>query len=234
MLLGSLDCVSDAAAYLVDLTSPGAAQAAWPLCEDLVFLQPRLLTIRTAAQQEVWAQLLEQVFERDPDAAILRVRWRPSRHGGRIWATPPVTAQQLGAASRLAARAAVPSAAADGRTTLSLRGPLGHDPARVMTEFLAVLQTRTGLSLMQATDAADERLGTWRLLDGVGDPGGAGRVRLALSSLDEARRVAAEFHGRAINVGPDLIAIEVSNDLLGAPGAGNGRRTLGGRAPTSA
>ena len=48
--------------------------------------------------------------------------------------------------------------------------------------------------------------------------------------MAQAGRIAQELHGRAINVGPDLIAIEVSNDVLDVPASsGIGRRGRGRR-----
>jgi hypothetical protein len=57
--------------------------------------------------------------------------------------------------------------------------------------------------------------------------------------MEEAHTIAAELHGHAINVGSDLIAIEVANDVIDSktklgPKPGNGERRRPGRGQPAA
>ena len=98
---------------------------------------------------------------------------------------------------------------------ISLLSSLGYDhPAFAVRDLLEVIQTRTGIGFQEGSGASEQLAGTWwRVAES--DPSAApGRVRLFLGSPEEVVRVHAEVHGRAVQLGADLAAIEVNNDRI--------------------
>ena len=106
VLLADRGIFSDGGALLVELTKPLALPLVAPLCEEMALVTSTLATIRTSSSPEVWRTLLDRFLNEDADCAVLRLRWRPSRMGGRPWVTPTATPQQLAAHRRLCGRPA--------------------------------------------------------------------------------------------------------------------------------
>ena len=196
-------------------------------------MSPRLALMTTAAAPEVWAPILDRLLDEDPTGCITRIKWKPSRHGGRPWLTPAATVRQLEATRRNAARASLGSAggSAPVQASIMLRGSLGYDPHAVAERLVGEIRRQTGLRLEEGPLDAAPRNGGWSMLPGF-TTGTSGRLRLCLETQAALDDVCARFHGRALNVGSEVIAIEVANDLRDAPG--NGRRRRGNRAPPSA
>ncbi len=185
--------------------------------------------------RDLWPKLLAE----DATSFVVKARWRPSKYGGRPSATLSLTAQQLSAMARVSRSSPAATEQQQATTTISLRGPLGHSAMLVVDRVMEVVQVRTSSNLNRAQDPLAAMPGTWSHVEPEGDYRTSDRVRLHLSSKEEARKVASELHGHAINVGSDLIAVEVSNDLMDAKttmgsSSGNGERRRPGRGPSSA
>ena len=128
VLLVNRAIFSDNSALIVELTGPAGLSRVSHFCDEALFLSPRLATIRTTVQQDVWQDTVEELWKDDEDAAVAKLRWRPSRSGGRAWATPSATPTRLQAARRPAAVRAVPTPAGHAAAELRVEGSLGYDP----------------------------------------------------------------------------------------------------------
>ena len=143
-----------------------------------------------------------------------------------------MTGRQLSAATRLSRQGPAPTEQQLSTAVVSLRGPLGHSASAVISRLVDVLHERTGLLLREGTEAAP---GTWHPIAPEGDYATSGKLRVCLASMAEVNIVIRELHGKAVNVGPDLISVEVANDVMDAPARqGNDRRRRAGRGLASA
>ena len=111
---------------------------------------------------------------------------------------------------------------------IRVEGTLGYAAGQVVSDLMELLSRRAAISLRAAASADPIAPGSWCRLQDDDPTAHPGRVRLMLESAADARRVADEIHGKAIQVGPDLISISVSLDV---PPASNRRGgTRGGAA----
>ena len=170
-------------------------------------------------------------MEADPATAVLKARWKPSRLGGRAWATPAATSRQLQAVRRTTGRAAHSSAALSSVAEVSLPGTLGRRPLETLQALMAVVGNRAGVAFRQA-DPREEQppAGSWRRAQDLDPTAPPGRIRVYLETPGDVTALSAMLHGRAVQLGGDLVAVEVRSDLLDAR-TGNGRRGRGGPAP---
>ena len=69
---------------------------------------------------------------------------------------------------------------------------------------------------MEAGNGNSPKLGEFVHLASVDPAAPPGRLRLFLRSEDEVRKFYAPLHGQTVQVGQDLVAIEISNDIINA------------------
>ena len=233
MILANRSIYSDNSAFLVELTAPSALFQVWHLCDEALFLTSRLATVRTTVQQTIWQDVVENLWNEDEAAAVTKVRWRPSRSGGRAWASPAATPARLRAARRPPAARSTSAQAGPASAELRVEGSLGYDPGAVVTSLMAVLQSHTGLAVSRAGSVESLVPGTWRRLADDDPSMAPGRVRLYLQSAADVGMVTRTLHGRAVQVGEDLVSIAIVPDELAdshASGRGSGQ---GGAAPAA-
>ena len=176
---------------------------------------------------------MDQILAEDTDSCVLKLRHRPSRQGGRPWVTPTITPPQLAVVRRTRAAAPVRSTALAASTTLTVGGSLGYDPSGVIRGLMAVIRERTGVAVQEqgAVDATTgDTSNTWCRLADQDPAAHPGRVRLNLTSLDDARKIMEDVHGKAVQLGVDLLTVTVANDEIERQ-QGNGRRGRGGQGP---
>ena len=211
-LLAVDDIFGDSAALLLELSSPEVAPLFAPLCEELAFINPKRLTVRTLASPEVWKQKLDALFAEDPSHCGLRLRWRSSRMGGRIFAQPAATQRQLDACGREARREVAPCSAAFPRQVcVQTNGPVGFDGTLVVHGLLKHLAGH-GFAFTPARDDAPVCAGQWEALQALQGPHMNGRLRLAVGSAVEVDRILDLLHEKAIAVGSDVVTITATED----------------------
>lgn len=232
--LASRDIFVDSASQLMDVTSPDALAQFWQLCEEAVFVTPTVVAIRTSTATEVWRGHMDEALQEDAQCAALRLRWRPSRLGGQTWVSPTATAQQLAAHRRSAGRAVSAADLQDTTVEVTVHGELGHNPAELLGYLMRVVSQRTGVALRAAVTADEPGAGVWKPAT-LGDPSAdPGRVRVQLASAVEVRLLAAELHGKAVQLGADLLTIAVISDPLNPLPANLRRGRAAGRPPAPA
>eukprot|EP00973_Karenia_brevis_P074392 10335913-Karenia_brevis.AAC.1 len=79
---GSVALFSDRDALIVEATGPLAAKRAWPLAEQMIAMTRDKFLILTSADTERWQPELDKGIRDEPEAAIIRIRWKPSKLGG--------------------------------------------------------------------------------------------------------------------------------------------------------
>ena len=103
-LVATTNIFRDVSAPIVELSAPQAAYRIIPLCDEAAYVTPRKLTVKTLAPTDRWEHLLIDAHRSDPDCFVSRIKWRPSRNGGRTIAQAEATSGQLAAQCREATR----------------------------------------------------------------------------------------------------------------------------------
>ena len=99
---------------------------------------------------------------------------------------------------------------------------------------MEVVSHRTGISLEHSLDSASAAPGFWYHTHAAGPSAPPGQVRLRLHSMEQVFRLARELHGKAVNLGSDLVAIELVNDEVDrVQGNGQAGRRGGGPRPAA-
>jgi hypothetical protein len=229
-LVAARTIYSDGAALLVELADSTALIQMAGLCREALYLSPKLATVTTDVAQAEWQRRVDEIWTEDPAAAVLRIKWRPSRMGGRTWVAPAAPAASIRAA-RAPAAATLESAGIGPRTAeLSASGSLGYDPGAVVQMIMGILRVQAGVDLAATASPEQLRPGTWRRIaedDPTADPS---RVRLYLRSAEEGERIKAALHERAVQVGADLITLRVETVSVTVPRCnrrGGGRQREG-------
>ena len=167
------------------------------------------------AEPDTWQEVMDKMLQEDPLGAVSRIRWKPSRHGGKPFASPSALPQQLAAARRV--RANKPKCKAlESITHVDIKGHVQADEHAVLQHLMQHLGQIMGITLVESKDVASASSGSWRWLAASDPAAPPGRIRLFLSDEQEVHRVVSALHGKSIKVGSDLIGIQVSNDLRDA------------------
>ena len=220
------DIYSDGAAPLLELSSPMAAPLLGPLCEEMAFVGPKRLTIRSLASPERWEKLLEEVFASDPSCCGIRLRHRSSRQGDRVIAQPAATRRQLDACAREAARDASQIGTRAPRCVrVQASGLAGGDGALIVQGILAHLAAQ-GLPFAPAAAGSQMQPGQWMALQDLQE-NVDGRLCLTVADEIQAQQELSLVHEKAFAVGGDVITITAVEDGAQREAAKNGRR--GGR-----
>ena len=120
----------------------------------------------------------------------------------------------------------------DFATDIVLRGPLGPEPATVLRGVMAELgraaAASTGAALQEQPAGERLRVGGWSLgvIPGTDTP--SGRIRVALATVADVRRLERDLDRTSITLGGEHISVEVSNPAT-LPLPGNGGRARSAR-----
>ena len=245
---GPTSMFADKSALVVETNGLGTVEHAWPLCAGLLALGGGKVLIHTEAKPETWQPLLDALPQQDPQNAITRIKWRPSRYGGRLWAKPGGTRTQLAAVQRTKGGRVGQTAPRSNVAEVRPRGAGACEDAQVFRALMAHLQRAAGLNLQETGPGQEATPGTWRSMAAEDPTAPRGRMRLVLRDDLDVQRLFDELHERAVQVGGDMVGVQVLHDihdaqLAGGRGAGtepaggqgNGRRRGGGRpGPSSA
>ena len=237
VFFGSSLLYSEPSALIVELTGAAAALQAWTLCSGILALSSEKLLVSTDAEPEAWQPMLDSLMKQDPKSAIVRIKWRPSRHGGRPWATPEATQVQLAALRRTKGGRLGQAAPMCNVADVQSRGPTGYEDLEVYWQLMEHFQTTAGVALAEAASPMVAKPGTWLWLAAADPTAPQGRLRLFLRTHEEVQSLFQALHGRTVQVGSDLVGIQVLHDISDAVGEtrqGNGVRGRAGRRPPPA
>ena len=208
---GSTALFDDPDAMILEHVSPYCHRPFWPLCSEMLFVDAKRYLVVTEASEESWTTALNEVMSNDVEVAGMRLRWKPSKCGGRAFATPSRTPVALAAARR---RGPGRSTLMDTIAVVAVQGELGHQDLNVMLILMRHVVSSTGLSLAAAVDAERPRAGEYIHLASRDPLAPPGRMRVFLNSLEEVRRLYAALHGQSVLVNGDFVAVTVANDAV--------------------
>eukprot|EP00959_Pyramimonas_sp_CCMP1952_P170899 3571206-Pyramimonas_sp.AAC.1 len=92
----------------------------------MLALDSKRYLVVTAASNDTWSEVMDQVYLHDKQSAATRLKWKPSRNGGRVEATPSATATMLNAERRLGNKA---NRISEQIAEIVVKGELGKDDA---------------------------------------------------------------------------------------------------------
>ena len=212
--MGDADIFSDKAALLVEVTGWGAISNIQPLVEDIVALSPKWALMRTQVRAEQWGEVLTNIMKANPYESILRITWRQSLHGGRPWASPAATMQQIQSV-RVQARQKMSGRTANGgalsESSINIQGDLGPNPGAVLRGLLKSIQDKSQMSLKEVPEGTELNDGDWALcLDPcTGTP--SGRIRVQLANSQQVQCLQHVADKQVVYVGGEALLVEVTN-----------------------
>ena len=188
--------------------------------------------IITEASKDSWLEIVDKSLKEDENNAITKIKWKPSRFGGRTWLFPSATPASIAAVRRRRGRKDKAPSFTDNITEVRIGGELGIEAEQVLNRLLTHACASTGLALSPAATDKSPTIGQWQHLARTDPSAHPGRVRLYVCTQEELDTIYAALHGQVIQVGTDHFAVTVHNDLQDAAGAsGKGHRV--GRASIS-
>ena len=177
----------------------------------MIAISSTKVLVYTEATAETLKAKMDEVMTLDVEAAATKLKWKPSRNGGRAIATPSATTSSLAASRKKANK---PSSAFDYITEVAVKGEVGREDGEVMRKLMAHVCSSTGLNINETAGEANPKIGEFFHLASRDSAAPPGRMRVMLRNEDEVRKLYAALHGQTVQVGHDLVAIEVSNDLI--------------------
>ena len=221
-LYGNKALYADRSALLLQVTAAAAAVSSWALCEQMIVVTPTLALIKTDADPAMRRAHMDRVLKEDPTVAALQIKFKASWEGGRTFVVPTATPAQMAATRRTRGKYPDEPQPHHLATEVNICGATGYDPLQAVSTLMQVVTQKTGIVLQNASLEDVAPTGTWRWLAATDPTAPPGRVRLQLSSMEQVRAAHDSVHNRSIEIGADLVAIAVQNDLLDIAGLGPG------------
>ena len=217
----------DGEAKILEITKPDNLGRFWLLCTEMLLVTRSKVLVRTGAREDRWKTVMDELIRGDLGELAFRLKYKPSRNGGRAIATPADTEIAIAAGRRLA-MAGERQAAQDFVADIIAVGEVGREDGEVLRYIMSHVCSATGLAIRESSYLAPPAVNEYVHLARTDTAAPPGRLRLYLSSLEEVRRVRAALHGQSVRVGADLVAFRVACDPLDAeglrgPGRGAGR-----------
>ena len=115
-------------------------------------------------------------------------------------------------------------------------------PTQTVDKLMDIIQTHTGLKLLKTEDSL-QTAGQWHALKSPSSQEPDGRIHISLADDSDVDTILTVLDGRAIEIGGDMLAVEVANENIDAPpgnssfsqrNQGNGRRRRMTRGSASA
>ena len=208
---GNTSLFSSSDAAILEFNGAGGFHHFWPLCIQMIPMNDRKFLITTDATEETWKNMMNDVMSNDQKTAANKLKWKPSKNGGRTIATPSNTSSALAAGKR---RGNKTHSTMDKVADIIVKGELGKEDASVLKRILDHACNATGLDIKEAVDPNQPNAGEYVHVASRDAGAPAGRLRVLLKSVDEVRKVFVALHGQAIKVNEDSIGIEVVNDVM--------------------
>ena len=212
--VGESGMYADKSCLLMELTCWDAVQGVLPLLGDVVAISPKWGLIRTHIRAEQWADTLSDLMRNNPYECILRIVWRQSLHGGRPWALPAATSQQIQAV-RSQARQKLSNKGANDEalkeTNLKIRGGLGPEPKGLLTCLMKSVQEKIATPLEEVVGDRQPGPGQWTMCLDPSSGNPSGRIRIKLASSQQARKLEDLMGNQVLNLGGTLTTVEAFN-----------------------
>ena len=169
------------------------------------------------------------------------MKWRLSRHGGKIWAKPLLLEWEVRSnrAREAFLRGGQRPTTEDPRKTalVIMRGALGADPESLMTALMDAIATTTSLLLARGPDRGQLLAGQWSPLRDAAERWN-GNIKVSLVNEEDLLTLHRRIHGAPFSLHGEMRSLEVHNAFVSMaheliePRQGNGRgATQNGRPP---
>ena len=183
----------------------------WQLCSEMLWVDPKRFLVVTEATQEVLTQTMIDVMNKDGGLAATRLKWKPSRCGGRTIASPSQTANALAAGRR---RTNKITSTMHSIAEVVVNGDTGHEDAEILKRIMDHACQAIGLHLCVAASPDNPKAGEYIHLASRDVVAPAGRLSVLLKVPNEVYRLYAALHGQALLVNGDYVEISVLNDKV--------------------
>ena len=213
-VVGRADLFQDKSALLMEVTNWDAVYKVRHMCKDLVSLSPKWALIKTQVRSEQWQEELSNLMRADPYCCVLRIMWRQSMQGGKTWATPAATMQQLQAVRVQAKQRTGGNAngvAPLKETTVQVRGSLGPDPAGVLHGLMESIRIKTSMELQEVPDGQNLKDGQWSICVEAESGRPTGRVRIQLHNSQQVTRLQNVANHQVVTVGGSVLPVSITN-----------------------
>ena len=216
VLIGPLNLFTEPGALLVEFGHTKALIDALEPVENIVLVSSRLALVTTPERSEHWCALLTRQLETDPLGAITKLRFRPSRHGGRAFAKPETLPSNI---RQMKAKAASrPPAAADGTAhELQSTVRISEIPTGTPDDLLLYTIQQLGAAItvpfnqktqqgpLNAYECRPTRdaLGKW-----------TGAIDFKCASQQELGRLYSKLQGSAIELNGTCCVLDITNSFL--------------------
>jgi hypothetical protein len=212
-LIGQQSLFVNPAALLVDFGHPKALIDAIVSLEEVVLVSPRLALITTPHNTEQWRTIMTKQLQTDASAAITKIRFRQSRHGGRPWATPEALPTQIQRAKCRAAKAPATAIERDRRelrSTLRVSNISTGRPEDVIDLILEQMSAVIGMPLRRSNGTRSPKpydcqptrdaFGKW-----------TGAIQFECANSGELKAVYEAMHGSSIEMNGVCSIVEIEN-----------------------
>ena len=222
------------ASMLAEMTHPAAAAYICDLSDELLFLDTRQALVLPRAAKEEWERALTDAATLEADRSIRQVRWRKSRNAARPWVRPLMLPDAARGAIARAKASKGQGQRGDGTVDpvvlLSVSGPtLGSAPDQLMEAILAKAADFLGVTLRKSTTDVVRTAYSWAPAKDA-DGAWAGRARLQLRTMAEAKLLHKAMHGVPVWLGTDWTTLAVTHAALPlAPSEHQHRQQPGGQ-----
>lgn len=203
---------TDLGSLIAELGHADALVSVWALCSGALFLSRSTLLLATEASADTWQQAMDTMMHNDPDTAVYKLKWRPSRHGRRPFGMPSALPARI-AATRRAKQTRGTSSAVQAIADVEIKGHLHDDEHALVRDLVTHLVGQTSISLTELQEERGHRAGKWQWLAAADPSAPPGRFRLYLNDLEEVARVRATLHDNAVKVGMDTFRVQVFDGL---------------------
>lgn len=207
-LIGTQSLFTDPSTLLAEISSVHAATEIAPLCDEMVVVSSRLVILHTSCSKTLWEETLTELLQRNPGNAVDKLKWRPSRHGGRPWVKPITLDARAVRARALAATREDKDAAVS--AVVTIHGSLGAAPFTLIQKVMDRIAESLSVTLEHADPDNALRTYQWREFRDAADEC-TGAMKLTLATPLEVQRLLSRVRGAAIKVGGELTFVEVQN-----------------------
>jgi hypothetical protein len=214
--IGPLKLYTEPGALLTEFGHTKALTEALESIENIVLVSPRLALVTTSESSEHWCALLTRQLKSDPLGAIMKLRFRPSRHGGRAFAKPealPCNIKQTKAKA-----AARPPPAADGtahelQSTIQISEIPTGTPDDLLLYIIDQLGAAIGAPFRQKAQQGPLNAYECRpVRDAIGK--WTGSIDFKCASQQEHGLLYAKLQGSGIELSGTCCVLDITNSFL--------------------
>ena len=215
-LIGWSSMVNDEYTMLLDVSQAKAGFQYAELCSGMLVVKPKLVLVATTAEDETWKASLTSSWKNDPTCTGEKIRHRPSRKIGTVFAQVQATAAQISNAKARKGHEAVEPRADQPKTlqaTIHIPTAITGNFDNWLPKMMSKISTSGSIPLSKTTLENGLGFGEWRTLHDV-----EGRwmqcVLVQLTNGQELRHLHRLLQGARIAINGHEAALEVSSPLV--------------------